>query len=109
MSLLILGVYAGYKCLTNTALGLKLTLYNQLVQFVSFTLVGFNYTYSAGLSCYVGIDVTETTKFITEFKLLSIGIGKADQQLKIFLVNLFPIVIVFLLEPITNALLKVDD
>ena len=100
--------YAGYKCLTKPAFGLELTLYNQLFQFAWFILFGFQYTYSAGLGLFVGVSISDGTDFLMKFRWFGIRMGKANPEVKLFAVNLIPIAITFLLEPLSNALKKDD-
>lgn len=88
-------IYTGLKCFNATSLGLTLTFYNQIVQFILFTLFGFTYLYNAGLGLYIGVDTTNEVTFLYQFKLPSFGFGKSDPDKVVLLINLVPISIAF--------------
>ena len=108
IGMLVYCVYTGYKCLTDAAFGLQLTIYNQLLQFAWFILFGFEYLYSAGIGIFVGVSVAEETELIAKFRWFAIGMGKANPEFKLFAINVIPIAITFLLKPLSNALRKDD-
>jgi hypothetical protein len=108
IGMLVFCAYTGYKCLTDVAFGLQLTFYNQLLQFPWFTLLGFQYSYSAGLGLYVGVSIAEGPELVNMFRWFAIGMGKANPEVKLFAINIIPIAITFLLEPLSKALKKDD-
>lgn len=109
IGMLVFCMYTGYQCLTAPVYGLNLTVVNQLLQLISFTLFGFTYAYSAGIGLYGGVNTTGTTTFAFRFVLFKIGMGKADPDSKIFLINVIPILVLFMTDPLMKAFKRIDD
>ena len=92
-------ILCGANCLTNSKNCLKRSLYNQILQFISFSVVGISYAYVAGLFIQVGIDFSDGY-FVTFKAGLSTAqifihepLVRADIQL-----NLVAIAIVILID-----------
>jgi hypothetical protein len=92
-------ILCGANCLTNSKNCLKRSLYNQILQFISFSVVGISYAYVAGLFIQIGIDFSDGY-FLTYKMGLSIAriffrepLVRADMQL-----NLVAIALVILID-----------
>jgi hypothetical protein len=62
-------IFSGILLLTKKTSGLKHSLINQVLQLVSFSILGYTYQYASGIYLITGIDLTEGFSLITNFGL----------------------------------------
>lgn len=74
-----LSVYAGMQCLNKKQNRLFISKINQALQVISINLVGFGFTYHAGIYFILGFDIIES--FLFDFEL---GISTAAFNYKTF-------------------------
>lgn len=58
-----LSIYTGIKCYQATCFGINLTFYNQIIQFLHFIVLGFEYLYNPGLGLFIGLVFTREVFF----------------------------------------------
>ena len=74
--LFLFSIFCGILLLKNKSKGLRLSLINQLLQLISFSYIGYAFQYASGLYLLIGLDITESVKFI-------FGIGVSSFQINI--------------------------
>jgi len=95
---------AGINCFKHLLVGLTLTFYNQLLQFVFFTIFGFTYMFNPGIGVFFGIDISDSLQLAYEFTLPYLHFGKSNPDKIVLLINFIPLIIAFLIDPIKKRI-----
>lgn len=91
-------IYAGIETVNLKPLGITLSVYVQLLQVVSFSILGFAYTYNSGLGVFLGIDMTSSVEYLTKVSSVKFGMGKADATAWKISINIIPLAILLLIQ-----------
>jgi len=98
-------IYCGILLFKNTVQGLKLSKVNQLLQAVSFAVVGYAFQYVSGIHLSIGINLTEGFVFKFEISLSTwkINVNTGDPNLFI-MVNVVALFLISFIDKMLKQL-----
>ena len=98
MALLLFGysIFSGVLCVENKNAALQHTLINQILQILGFALLGFGFSYAAGLYINIGIDLTDGLNMTlgTGISKVELNINREHERIS-FSFNLVAIALVY--------------
>ena len=89
---------AGINLLQLKSKGFALTVYSQLLQLVSFNLLGVGYKVTSGIGLFIGLDLTHTIEFTWLATFNYIGLGKVPFTQQVLSINLVALLLLLLTE-----------
>jgi hypothetical protein len=100
----VYSIYCGILCIKVKQSALKLSLINQLIQLIGFTVFGFAFNYVAGVYIRVGLDITSSMNFdfgigISRFWLSTIS----EPDRFIIDINLIALVLIIWIDNVRTA------
>lgn len=104
--LILFSIYAGKACLDLKSNCLLLSIINQTIQVISFSLVGYAFTYHSGIYFSLGIETTNDFLVSFDFGLSTFSFAiNSDDETTFIAVNLIAF---YLLKIITDIKEKID-
>lgn len=80
--------------------GFALTFYSQLLQLVSFYLLGIGYTVASGIGLFIGLDFTNTIALAWRATFTYAGLGKVPFAQQVLSLNLVALLLLLLIEKV---------
>jgi hypothetical protein len=94
-------IFSGILLLSKKNSGLKHSLINQVLQLVSFSILGYTYQYASGIYLILGIDLTEGFGLITNFGISTWKfVINGDQEPLLLNFNLIALGLIIFIEKI---------
>lgn len=96
-------IYSGILLRKHMKGGIKLSLINQFLQIISFSLIGYSYAYFSGLNFSIGVDYTNNLLLKAEYTLsgFKFSINEGQEQVRL-LINIVPIIIISMLHKLNS-------
>ncbi|MCM5530258.1 hypothetical protein [Parasegetibacter sp. NRK P23] len=96
-------IYCGFLCIKLKGNFLRLSLVNQLLQIVSFSVIGLSYKFFCGVYFTVGLDLTRSFSINFGLGLSDLHIGLfMDQELAIVNFNLIAFAVVYWVDKLSQ-------
>jgi len=103
----VFSIYAGYQCINDKQNKLLVSKINQVLQIISFNIIGYAFTYHSGIYFSIGFDTTEELMFSFKFGISNIFISLHGQsESSIVLIN---VIAIFLLSRIMKYENLIED
>lgn len=103
--LYLFSVASGLILLKNPAKGMLPSRINQIIQIIGFAVAGYSFQYISGLGVSIGFDITEGMLLKLNAALSSFEYNwNTDHDEAFLVVNIVPLVVMYLLNKIENEL-----
>ncbi|RNI30259.1 hypothetical protein EFA69_12255 [Rufibacter immobilis] len=103
--LYLFSVASGLILLNNPAEGMLPSRINQIIQLIGFAVAGYSFQYISGLGVSIGFDITEGMLLKLNAALSSFEYNwNTDHDEAFLVVNIVPLVVMYLLNKIGNEL-----
>jgi len=95
LSLYSFSVYCGFLLLRKSYLkGLNLSIINQVLQIITFSILGLTFQYTSGIFLYFGLDLTQDTFFTYDVGLTTFNFKwNSDPNVTAFSINIVAIIL----------------
>lgn len=96
-------IYSGILLSKYMKGGIKLSLIDQLLQIINFSLLGYSYSYFSGLNFSVGVDYTNDLLLKAEYTFSGFRFSTNEGEEQIcLLINIVPIIIIGMLNKLNS-------
>ena len=97
----VYSIYCGILCIKVKQSALKLSLINQLIQLIGFTVVGFSFNYVAGVYIRVGLDITSSMNFDFGIGISSFWLSTISEPNRFIIdINLIALVLIIWIDSV---------
>lgn len=95
LSLYSFSVFCGFLLLRKSYLkGLNLSIINQVLQIITFSVLGFTFQYTSGIFLYFGLNLTEDTLFTYNIGLTTFNFKwNSDSNITTFSINIVAVIL----------------
>ena len=102
-------IYCGILLIKGKRSGTKLSVINQFLQIINFSLLGYSYYYISGLQFSVGVDYTNDLLLKAEYTLsgFQFSTNESEDQVRL-LINIVPLVIINMLFRLSSENIELE-